>query len=197
VAGRHGRRLPVVRVLAVRTDAVQRPSGEPAPVVDPAAQRAGNRRAGKILLPGITHDARTFTAAPLRRSSVAYPNGQVVTPRESATGTLRQYRSSAGGGDLLPPHVAGNGMSMAGGPRSLEAPGLLPHPSSRRRVSRVRPATRSMLLSAPSRSSENGACRGRFRAYRAGIQDSRIPPRAKGLTGGWFLSNGRNSSPPS
>jgi len=47
LARRHGRRLPVVRVLAVRTGAIQRPSGEPAPVADPAAQRAGNGRAGK------------------------------------------------------------------------------------------------------------------------------------------------------
>jgi hypothetical protein len=42
--------------------------------------------------------------------------------------------------------------------------------------------------------SDHGACRGRFRARGAGFRTRRIPPRAKALTGGWFLSYGRNSS---
>jgi hypothetical protein len=50
VAG--GRRLPVVPVLAVSAGAVQRPSGEPAPLVDLAAQRANNGRAGQVPLSG-------------------------------------------------------------------------------------------------------------------------------------------------
>jgi hypothetical protein len=50
--GRRGRRLPVVRVAAVSADAVQRPGGEPVPLVDLAAQRADHGRAGQISLPG-------------------------------------------------------------------------------------------------------------------------------------------------
>jgi len=63
------RRLPVVRILAASTGAVQRPGGEPAPV-DPAAQRTGNGRAGQVPLPGGGLMTHALPAAASRQRSL-------------------------------------------------------------------------------------------------------------------------------
>lgn len=55
---RHRRRLPVTRVPAVWTDAVQRPAGEPAALVDPAAQWADSGGVGRSRCPRSTHNTR-------------------------------------------------------------------------------------------------------------------------------------------
>ena len=63
----YGWRLPVVRVAAVWPGAVHRPGREDAPLVDLAAYRTGDRKAGEILLPrGVTH---VLEHSPPRRSA--------------------------------------------------------------------------------------------------------------------------------
>ena len=91
------RRLPVVWVLAVSAAAVQGPGGELAPVVDGGAEGAGNGARQKVLLPGITHDARTSSsrhAASIRQLSVTYPHGQVIIIPARAAAVLRGDRSA-------------------------------------------------------------------------------------------------------
>jgi len=79
--------LPVVRVVAGRANAVHRPGGESASLVNLAAKWARHRNAGKVPWPrSVAHD-NTQHFHQRRRSSVTYPSSQVshrATQRQAA-----------------------------------------------------------------------------------------------------------------
>lgn len=94
-----------MRILVASTGAVQRPGGEPA-LVDPAAQRTGNGRAGQVPLPGGgTHDACTSSGCSAATLLGTYPNRQAREPPQCSAGIdlLKTLPASAQQRDPHPP----------------------------------------------------------------------------------------------